>query len=1130
LNKSLIFIVVFSVLTMTVYSQRRDILLDTGWLTVDSEKNVNWKPVDLPHNWDDYGGYRRLRHGNLHGVAWYRRRLVVDRKEGLRYFLWFEGVGSYATVWVNNRFVGGHAGGRTSFTVDITDALQPGHASNIIAVRADHPANIRDLPWVCGGCSDERGFSEGSQPMGIFRPVHLVMTAPARIEPFGVHVWNDTTISERSATLFVETELHNYGGRPVEGTLTQELLDAAGNRVAVVRSGQRVVAGQTVLVRQEFAGIMHPHLWSDRDPYLYKLVSSYGDDRVRTAYGIRRIHWTDIHSPGPHPFLLNGRPVFINGIAGYEHRIGNSHAFSSEEIKARVAQIRAAGFNAFRDAHQPHNLLYQHYWDSLGILWWPQLSAHIWFDTPEFRQHFKTALTEWVKERRNSPSVILWGLQNESKLPEDFARECTDLIRQLDPTASSQRLITTCNGGSGTDWDVPQNWTGTYGGDPATYAEDLRRQVLVGEYGAWRTLDQHAEAPFDKGSTNSEDRMSQLMETKIRLAEKVKDQVAGQFAWLYASHDNPGRVQSGEGWRGMDRIGPVNYKGLLTSWEEPLDVYYLYRSNFTSSRTSPMVYIVSHTWPDRWTSPGKKNGIIIYSNCDEVELFNDIGGVSLGKRKKSGIGTHFQWDSVDIRYNVLYAVGYAGGKAVARDCIELHHLPRAPHLGGGAHHPGGGGIPEAAPGYTYLYRVNCGGPDYRDHTGGIWMADRHYTGGNTWGSTSWTDDYPGLPPFFASQRRTADPIAGTADGPLFRDFRYGLDKLAYTFPVQDGDYRVELYFAEPWLGTGGGMDCTGWRLFDVAVNDHVILHDLDIWKEAGHDRALKKSFNVHVTGGRLILSFPHVAAGQALIAALAIATSDPGARPAPPSPGLIGKGQGLAGALQSWLDTGDTVYNGDKATFSALPPDLYGAEWIKGSREGATIRFDVTAAADIFVAIDTGLARPDWLKDFEDTRTRIGDEQSVREVYRRQYPAGATIVTGKTGDCTLFVQPATTLETAYDLKPVTTYKTTGARVAGDTVEWNVAVGVGDMYSLTVKYRYLPVATAGQQVGAGIGGLEVRMEDGTLIKKETVKFLPTAATKWNFLSTSTGTMINAGHYIVRLIAPGEGMQADELQVQ
>ena len=189
----------------------------------------------------------------------------------------------------------------------------------------------------------------------------------------------------------------------------------------------------------------------------------------------------------------------------------------------------------------------------------------------------------------------MWGLQNESKLPEDFAKECTELIRQLDPTASSQRLVTTCNGGSGTDWDVPQNWTGTYGGNPATYSEDVKRQILIGEYGAWRTLDLHTEGPFVQNGAYSEDRMTQLMEMKVRLGEAAKDSTAGHIMWLFTSHDNPGRVQGGEGYRELDRIGPVNYKGLLTPWEEPLDVFYMYRSNYAPKKKEPMVYIVSHT-------------------------------------------------------------------------------------------------------------------------------------------------------------------------------------------------------------------------------------------------------------------------------------------------------------------------------------------------------------------------------------------------------------------------------------------------------------------------------------------------------------------------------------------------------
>ena len=66
---------------------------------------------------------------------------------------------------------------------------------------------------------------------------------------------------------------------------------------------------------------------------------------------------------------------------------------------------------------------------------------------------------------------------------------------------------------------------------------------------------------FQVNGVWSEDRMCQLMETKIRLAEQVKDSVCGQFQWIYSSHDNPGRRQPDEAYRQIDKVGPFNYKG-----------------------------------------------------------------------------------------------------------------------------------------------------------------------------------------------------------------------------------------------------------------------------------------------------------------------------------------------------------------------------------------------------------------------------------------------------------------------------------------------------------------------------------------------------------------------------------------
>ena len=89
--------------------------------------------------------------------------------------------------------------------------------------------------------------------------------------------------------------------------------------------------------------------------------------RYRLPFGIRTISWPVKRNDEDGRFYLNGKSVFINGVCEYEHQFGQSHAFSREQVAARVKQICAAGFNGFRDAHQPHHLDYQKYWDEKGI-------------------------------------------------------------------------------------------------------------------------------------------------------------------------------------------------------------------------------------------------------------------------------------------------------------------------------------------------------------------------------------------------------------------------------------------------------------------------------------------------------------------------------------------------------------------------------------------------------------------------------------------------------------------------------------------------------------------------------------------------------------------------------------------
>ena len=755
--------------------------LNDNWQSLVVGRDSIATTINVPHNYDDYYGYRQLRHGNLHGSAIYNKLWNTEKKEGKRYFLQFGGVGTYATVTLNGKTYPKELVGRTVWTLDVTDALKNG--SNELKVLVDHPALQTESPWVCGGCSSEWGFSEGSQPFGIFRPVSLIETDAVRIEPFGVHIWNNAQCD----SVFIETEVKNYTNEAQTIELVNKFTQASGKQVFRQATTLTLQPGETRLVK-DAERIVNVHRWNLDDPYLYNLAtmikrSGKTTDEVRTPFGIRNISWPVLRKNSDNRFYLNGKSVFINGTCEYEHLLGQSHAFSPEQIRSRIKQIRNAGFNAFREAHQPHNLLYQQLLDEQGILFWSQFSAHIWYDTPQFRENFKRLLVRWIKERRNSPSVILWGLQNESILPKEFAQECSDIIRSLDPTCKDQRAITTCNGGEGTDWNVIQNWSGTYGGSVDNYDNELSRteQLLNGEYGAWRTIDLHGETKY------SEESFTALLEKKARLAEQAfsvgcdsvatnNKGVCGHFQWIFSSHDNPGRNQPDGALRRIDKIGPLNYKGLTTIWEEPTPAYYMYRQRYIGSQTA-----------DHSSTAAERN----------------------------------------------------------------HNLVKG------------------AEGYHYLYRINCGGDAYKDEFGQLWQAD------DTLYSHSWGQDY-GMHPYQASQRHISDDIKGTNSDELFQYFRFGRHRLWYDFPVSDGKYRVELYFAEPWHGKGGGEkdDYEGLRIFDVTINGETVIDDLDPWAEAGYLGSMKRVVTAKAKNGRLHISFPEVKAGQAIIAAIAIASKE----------------------------------------------------------------------------------------------------------------------------------------------------------------------------------------------------------------------------------------------------------------
>jgi hypothetical protein len=134
--------------------------------------------------------------------------------------------------------------------------------------------------------------------------------------------------------------------------------------------------------------------------------------------------------------------------------------------------------------------------------------------------------------------------------------------------------------------------------------------------------------------------------------------------------------------------------------------------------------------------------------------------------------------------------------------------------------------------------VDCGADtDYLDGTGQLWLADREYAAGG-WGYVGYSDTWS------INQDIVVDPPGLMR---LYQTVRFG-DSFGYQFDVPNGEYQVELHFAEVF------HTAEGRRVFDVILEGQTKLDNYDIFAAAGGKlRSDVESFPITVSDGQLDL-------------------------------------------------------------------------------------------------------------------------------------------------------------------------------------------------------------------------------------------------------------------------------------
>ena len=103
--------------------------------------------------------------------------------------------------------------------------------------------------------------------------------------------------------------------------------------------------------------------------------------------------------------------------------------------------------------------------------------------------------------------------------------------------------------------------------------------------------------------------------------------LTGAAYWPFKDFSTPVRPEN--------PVPYVNQKGVIERDFTPKESYYVFQSYWT---TEPMVHIYGHSWPVRWGNHGDRKEILVYSNCDEVELF--MNGVSQGVKNSPSQPRH----------------------------------------------------------------------------------------------------------------------------------------------------------------------------------------------------------------------------------------------------------------------------------------------------------------------------------------------------------------------------------------------------------------------------------------------------------------------------------------------------------
>lgn len=391
---------------------------------------------------------------------WYRLDFAGPSiSDGERVFLVFDGLDTFATVYLNGKKVATHANMFTPLSVDVTSYYRP-DKTNHLAVKLASPVlsvNINEDRNVGSDWNIYRLFARKAQfnygwdiaprivSVGIWQPVRLVIFQCARISDAWVKVFD---FNEKEASLELQAEVEALTGEPgkveveLELEVFGELLSPEGphsppimeKKVSVPLSSARTP------VHLPFK-IEGPRLWwpsglGEPSLYSYRLTLLENDrplDRQEGNFGIKSIELVQepLEEGSSFYFKVNGRPIFAKGF-NWTPADAIPARITPERYEKLVSLVKDANANMLRvwggGIYEPE--VFYDLCDRAGILIWQDFmfACGHYPEHEDFLAEVADEAEYVVKRLRRHSCLALWSGGNENDIFR-FWRQGRDYLK-----------------------------------------------------------------------------------------------------------------------------------------------------------------------------------------------------------------------------------------------------------------------------------------------------------------------------------------------------------------------------------------------------------------------------------------------------------------------------------------------------------------------------------------------------------------------------------------------------------------------------------------------------------------------------------------------------------------------------